>query len=125
MHGGFWKPACAGFVFQIVCSLLTVTPGLLSFLNRLKGAHERELCGCDGVCVGTGRVCLAARAGLFGGSRKPAGADFLFSVVNSLCRVASRLFIWSEFPSKKLKEGGKSPKIALSRLNFASFGPKK
>ena len=33
-------------------------------------------------------------------------------------------FIWSECPSKKLKEGGKGPKIALSRLNFAYFGPK-
>jgi hypothetical protein len=32
-------------------------------------------------------------------------------------------FIWSECPSKKLKEGGKGPEIALSRLNFASFGP--
>ena len=64
--GGSRKPACAGFVFQPVCSLLMVTLGLLFCLNRLKEAHERALCGCDGVCVGTGRGCLAERAGLFG-----------------------------------------------------------
>ena len=75
------------------------------------------------MCVGTGRGGSAGRAGLFGGSRKPAGAEFLFLVVDSLCEAALGLFIWSKFPSKKLKEGGKGPKIALSRLNFASFGP--
>ena len=75
------------------------------------------------MCVGTGRGYLAGRAGLFGGSRKPTGAEFVFPVVISLCGAALGLFIWSKFPSKKLKEGGKGPKIALSRLNFSSFGP--
>ena len=75
------------------------------------------------MCVGTGQGFFAGRAGLFGGSRKPAGAELVFPVVNSLCGAALGLFIWSEFPSKKLKEGGKGPKIALSLLNFASFGP--
>ena len=50
-------------------------------------------------CVGTGRGYLAGRAGLFGGSRKPTGAEFVFPVVISLCGAALGLFIWSKFPS--------------------------
>ena len=52
------KQADTHVVVQAVCMQLTVTPGLLSCLNRLKGAHERALCGCDGVCAGTGRGVL-------------------------------------------------------------------
>ena len=50
-------------------------------------------------CVGTGRGYLAGRAGLFGGSRKPTGAEFVFPVVILLCGAALGLFIWSKFPS--------------------------
>ena len=76
------------------------------------------------VCVCWDREGVLCRMrGVVWCSWKPAGAEFVFPVVNALCGAALGLFIWSEFPSKKLKEGGKGPKIALSRLNFASFGP--
>ena len=82
LFGGSRKPACAGFVFQPVCSLLTVTPGLLSCLNRLKGIYERALRGCDEVFAGTGRGCFAGRAGLFGalGSQQAPSLCSLLSI---------------------------------------------
>ena len=73
-------------------------------------------------CVlGQGGCPLQERAWSFGGSGKPAGTGFVFLVVNSLCGATLGHIFCSECPSKKLKEGGKGPKIALSRLNFASF----